>query len=263
MASKTAGVPGARAGGKNEKRSRGGGGGDDVSSIPPEILPAAEERFAHFMLNLPGLAWIKDTEGRYVFANDAAIDAFKTTRERLYGRTDEEIFPAEIASSFRRNDRRALKQRAGIQTVEDLPAADGTVTHSIVSKFPILDPDGKPMLIGGMAIDISEQKRIEEEIRQISRMPAENPSPVMRVSDSGKILYANKAAQPLLDFWKRTSGLKLPRDFRIRVHEAFRVGMRQDFEIVFEGRTVLATIAPVVEAGYINFYGTDITDRKA
>ena len=33
---------------------------------------AIERRFSWFMQQLPGLAWIKDAEGRYVYANDAA-----------------------------------------------------------------------------------------------------------------------------------------------------------------------------------------------
>ena len=39
-------------------------------------LRQSEVRFARFMQHLPGLAWIKDGQGRYVFANDAAVRAF-------------------------------------------------------------------------------------------------------------------------------------------------------------------------------------------
>src|SRR5262249_22651099 len=38
-----------------------------------EALRATEQRFAMFMQHLPGLAWIKDLKGRYVYANDAAV----------------------------------------------------------------------------------------------------------------------------------------------------------------------------------------------
>ncbi|HJS19509.1 MAG TPA: PAS domain S-box protein, partial [Anaerolineales bacterium] len=58
-----------------------------------DALHASEERFAQFMQYLPGLAWIKDIQGRYVFANAAAEQAFGTLREELYGRTDAEVFP--------------------------------------------------------------------------------------------------------------------------------------------------------------------------
>ena len=70
-------------------------------------LRQSEVRFARFMQHLPGLAWIKDGQGRYVFANDAAVRAFGKQREELYGRTDEEVFPAKTAAQFRENDLRA------------------------------------------------------------------------------------------------------------------------------------------------------------
>src|SRR5262249_11944633 len=73
-----------------------------------EALRETELRFSRFMQHLPGLAWIKDLSGRYIFANDAAERAFGTPQACLYGKTDEAIFPPEIAARFRENDLRAI-----------------------------------------------------------------------------------------------------------------------------------------------------------
>src|SRR5262245_47700984 len=124
---------------------------------PDEIPIDFEARFARFMENLPGLAWIKDADGRYVYANDAAIRTFQVTSEQLYGKTDEEVFPPETAAKFRENDRRALEGDTGLQVVEALLHEDGIVHHSYVSKFPIPGRDGRTALIGGIAIDITDQ----------------------------------------------------------------------------------------------------------
>ena len=43
----------------------------------------SDERFARFMQHLPGLAWIKDAAGEYVFANDAAATAFQVSASRV------------------------------------------------------------------------------------------------------------------------------------------------------------------------------------
>jgi PAS domain S-box-containing protein len=72
-----------------------------------EKLRESDERFTRFMKHLPGLAWIKDADGRYVYANEAAEKAFRTPRTELYGRSDQEVFPQETAARFAANDRQA------------------------------------------------------------------------------------------------------------------------------------------------------------
>jgi PAS domain S-box-containing protein len=134
-----------------------------------EALRESEQRFARFMQHLPGLAWIKDLAGRYVYANDAAVKAFGTSRERLYGKTDEEVFAADVAAQFRENDARALASATGVQVVETLTHDDGVLHSSIVSKFPIPGPDGEPALVGGVAIDITDRLRAEHELREQDR----------------------------------------------------------------------------------------------
>ena len=132
-------------------------------------LRESEERFSRFMQHLPGLAWIKDLEGRYLYANEAALKAFQMPRSDLYGKVDEEVFPPETAALFRENDRRALSGEAGVQAVETLLQDDGIVHYSLVSKFPVLGQDGKVTLIGGIAIDITERMRMEESLREADR----------------------------------------------------------------------------------------------
>lgn len=130
-----------------------------------ETLRESEERFARFMQHLPGLAWIKDRQGRYVFVNDAAERTFQLSRAQLYGRTDEEVFPKDTAGLFMENDRRVFLSEASIQTVETLEHPDG-VHHSLVHKFPIPGAGGEIALVGGMAIDITERIRAEEALRR-------------------------------------------------------------------------------------------------
>jgi PAS domain S-box-containing protein len=131
-----------------------------------EALRAGEERFARFMQHLPGLAWIKDAGGRYLYANDAAERAFRAPRERLYGRTDAEVFPGETAALFDRNDRRALELGAGVQVVETLEHDDGLLHSSLVTKFPIPVAAGGGAWVGGMAIDITDRLRAEGALRE-------------------------------------------------------------------------------------------------
>lgn len=132
-------------------------------------LQESEERFARFAEHLPGLAWIKDLEGRYVYVNHAAVQAFGATREVITGRTDGEIFPPDSAQAFRENDRRAMAGGTGIQVIEFLRDPQGSLRHSIVSKFPIRDAEGHPRLLGGIAIDITDRVHAEDALRRADR----------------------------------------------------------------------------------------------
>src|SRR6185503_17762089 len=132
-------------------------------------LQSTQERFSRFMRHLPGLAWIKDVQGRYVFANDAAMKAFGVPRDALIGKTDADLFPDEVAKEFVENDRRALADGVGVQTVEVLEHEDGLLHHSLVNKFPIAGPTGDAEWVGGIAIDITERKRAEETVRDADR----------------------------------------------------------------------------------------------
>ncbi len=134
-----------------------------------QSLKASDQRFTRFMQALPGLAWIKDTGGRYVFANEAATTAFGKTPDELHGLTDADFLPEDSARRFMENDLLALHDPAGIQFVEKLLHPDGTPHSSLVSKFPITDSTGTPVFVGGIAIDITARLRAEEELREAGR----------------------------------------------------------------------------------------------
>jgi len=131
-------------------------------------LRVLDERFTRFMESVPGLAWIKDADGRYVFANESALKAFGLSRTALYGRTDADVFSPETAAMFIANDRRAVQSRIGIQVIEKLEHGDGE-HHSLVAKFPIEEPGSARPFVGGIAIDITDRVRAEEALRLADR----------------------------------------------------------------------------------------------
>jgi PAS domain S-box-containing protein len=195
-----------------------------------EALRQGEERFARFMHSLPGLAWIKDLQGRYVYANDAALKVFRRSREGLYGKTDAEVFPPGTAAQFEENDRQALASGVGVQVVETLEHENGLVHHSLVNKFPILGPGGSPAFVGGMAIDITDRLRAEEvlaESQQRFRQLAENVNEVFWMTDpqTTQLLYISPAYERV---WGRScqSLYENPRSFLDAIHPEDRERVR-------------------------------------
>jgi len=174
--------------------------------VAEDQLRASEQRFARFMEYLPGLAWMKDPEGRYVYVNASAARAFRRSPEELHGKSDAEIFAPETAAQFQANDRDALESGRGVLVVETLEQDDGFVHHSIVSKFPVLDADGRVTAIGGMAFDITDRVRAEEALRTADRrkdeflamLAHELRNPLAPIMTAIEILRRRGPADPIL-----------------------------------------------------------------
>jgi PAS domain S-box-containing protein len=99
-------------------------------------------------------------------------------------------------------------------------------------------------------------------LREIARVPAESPEPVLRVSSSGELLYANREASELLTAMSWHGDQPVPGPLRSLAEEALRSGasVKQEVECV-PGRILSFVVRPVAQMRYVNFYGRDVTDR--
>ena len=111
-------------------------------------------------------------------------------------------------------------------------------------------------------MNIDELKKAEDEVRAMSRFPAENPNPVMRISKDGVILYCNDAGLPILNEWKCQVGQPVPRSWCQLVADVFTSSTKKEFEEEYATRTFSFIFAPIAEGGYVNVYGLDVTEHK-
>ena len=110
--------------------------------------------------------------------------------------------------------------------------------------------------------EMRERHRAEEESRQLAKFPAESPDPVLRVGIDGEILYGNPASQALLDQWECQVGGSIPPVWQDVVADAQRQGAHVEREETAGEKAYVLVFQPVLEAGYINIYGRDVSARK-
>lgn len=132
-------------------------------------LAESERKFAGFSENIPALAWIKDAEGRYLFSNQAFADSIGKSRSSVLGRTDQELFPDDIASEYHENDSTVLKTGEVLNTTER-QNVKGEMRISLVNKFLI--PGARPgeKNVAGIAIDITERALAERRLAEAQRL---------------------------------------------------------------------------------------------
>src|SRR5213593_736475 len=134
-------------------------------------LRESEDRFHAFMDNSPAVAFMKDEDGRFVYVNQLFERFFKLTRLQWMGKTDFDLWPEETARQLRDNDRAILAEDRPAEIFETFPGPDGILRHWLVFKFPVKDHAGRRFL-GGMAVDITERRHLEQQLRQALKMEA-------------------------------------------------------------------------------------------
>jgi PAS domain S-box-containing protein len=123
------------------------------------------------------------------------------------------------------------------------------------------DETGRIIRSVGMVLDITDRKRMEGELQSLALFPDENPNPVMRVAADGSLLYFNVASKALLQYLGEDSEPTLPTELLMAVADANNVGSVREIDMDFEDRIFAFVLAPVINQGYVNLYGQDITDR--
>lgn len=111
------------------------------------------------------VAWMKDAEGRYVYLSPNFERRFGVKLADWQGKTDAELWPREIADAFGANDTAVLRDNRVIEAVEEAQNPDGSRSWWQSHKFPYRDEAGK-RYVGGLAVEITDRKRAEEELRQ-------------------------------------------------------------------------------------------------
>ena len=123
-----------------------------------------ESRLAAILDNTSAVVYVKDLEGRYTLINQRFAQLFDVDSQQIVGKSDFDVFPAEVAERFRVNDQKVVETGAPLEIEEVAPTADGPHTY-LSNKFPLHDDEGRIVAVCGISTDITDRIRAERELR--------------------------------------------------------------------------------------------------
>jgi PAS domain S-box-containing protein len=223
-------------------------------------LKQSEERFRGISERSVDEIFEADLEGRFTYVSPAVQRIFGYEPEEVVGTFVQRYLPE---SEFPRVAE-ALAMLAKGQVIQemqvDMLRKDGSRIPLEITAAPVIR-DGVVVGIQGIGRDITRRKKLMDEIENTAKFPIQDPNPVMRFSRD-KILFANRPSEPILRSLKAEVGGSPPRHFQDLVSEVLNNKSSKTFEYIFKDQIYSFLIVPIVEAGYVNLYGTNITERK-
>jgi PAS domain S-box-containing protein len=226
-----------------------------------EAQRQSEEKYRTLVEGLHEGIWAIDKGGYTTFANAHMAKMLGYSVDEMQGK---HLFSFMDERGVEIAKRLLERRKAGVREVHEFEflRKDGTRIYTALAASPVTDESGN--YIGALAgvIDLSERKRMEEEIRSMARFPLENPNPVLRLGKDGTTLTANEASLPLLREWNCVLGQAAPKSWCDLVTEVLSTGLGKDVEVEFNGKIYLFFAKPITETGEVNLYGRDITERK-
>lgn len=105
------------------------------------------------------LFWIKDRDSRFVFVNRAFSDLMRRSPEDFIGKTDTDIFPAEIAQNFLGDDQRVFETGEPIlNKMELVTRRAGGIEWRMTSKVPLFSLTGELVGTSGISRRLDQRE---------------------------------------------------------------------------------------------------------
>jgi len=204
------------------------------------------------------ILFMRREDGCILEANAAAVRAYGYSRAELLALTIRDLRAPDTLGLTA--DQMAQADAGGILFETIHRRKDGTT-------FPV-EVSSQGATIGGVRTlisivrDITERKQAEEEIASLAKFPSENPNPILRVQTDGRLIYANAASHELLEWWGCEVDDCLPEELKDLIAAAVDNDLNQTVDVPCNDKVYSILLVPIVESGYVNIYGRDITERK-
>ena len=128
-----------------------------------DVIRTSEARLQGILDNTTALIYLKDLQSRHLVVNQRCEEVFHVKTEQFVGRTASELFSKDrkITREWEAHDRQVIETGQPIRVEESVLHDDGLHTY-IAVKFPIKDPQGSVVALGGISTDITDHKKALE-----------------------------------------------------------------------------------------------------
>ncbi|HKK82328.1 MAG TPA: PocR ligand-binding domain-containing protein [Prolixibacteraceae bacterium] len=113
--------------------------------------------------SVPSSVYVKDVESRKILSNKTNFENSGFDKEaEIIGKTDFDLFPAEIAEKLQEDDEKVLKEGVGVIDREEyMVRFDGNKKCILTSKIPLYNHHHKIIGLVGIGHDITRRKEAE------------------------------------------------------------------------------------------------------
>ncbi|MDH5423963.1 MAG: response regulator [Gammaproteobacteria bacterium] len=130
-------------------------------------LRESENRLHDITENVDAYIFLKDLDGKYQFANRALRDLWGAESSEIIGYGDEKFFDSDTVAQIQQVDQDVLEQGVTLRFEEtNRFSKNGKEATFLTTKMPLRHEDGSIYALCGLATDISERKRLEEELEE-------------------------------------------------------------------------------------------------
>jgi PAS domain S-box-containing protein len=129
----------------------------------------AEMQYQSFNLAVAALrdvVYVVDREGRFTYASQPLLDLLSRSYDGLIGKTVRELdYPPATADQLMRDIERVVTTGEQVRGETPFTAPDGAEGYYEYIFNPVLDASGRVYAVAGSSRDVSERKRVEQQLR--------------------------------------------------------------------------------------------------
>lgn len=130
-----------------------------------QALAVSERLMVSLVETLPQNVLRKDLDGRFTFVNGFFCRTVGKPKEEILGKTDFDLFPAELASKYRGDDQQVISNGKPIKTEEEHRIPNGQRVFVQVIKTPLYDAEQKSIGLQVIFWDVTARRQAEQALR--------------------------------------------------------------------------------------------------